>query len=80
VAPEALSSNGRWIAYESMELGYPEIVVRSFPDLSGERIISTVDIVPDTPFYAPLTMAKAEGLSGAGTEKIFSMPPTTMGP
>jgi serine/threonine-protein kinase len=32
-----LSPDGRWVAYTSMQSGRPEIVVRSFPDLSRVR-------------------------------------------
>ena len=42
----SISPNGRFIAYESSELGYPEIFVRSFPDPGGRRMISTLDIGP----------------------------------
>ena len=40
----SISPAGRFIAYESSELGYPEIFVRSFPDLGGRRMLSTLDI------------------------------------
>ena len=42
----SISPDGGFIAYESSELGYPEIFVRSFPDLGGRRIVSTLDIGP----------------------------------
>jgi len=42
----AISPAGGFIAYESSELGYPEIFVRSFPDLGGRRMLSTLDIGP----------------------------------
>ncbi|MCH7600976.1 MAG: hypothetical protein IH973_14575, partial [Myxococcales bacterium] len=42
----SISPAGGFIAYESSELGYPEIFVRSFPDLGGRRMLSTLDIGP----------------------------------
>jgi len=42
----SISPSGGFIAYESSELGYPEIFVRSFPDLGGRRMVSTLDIGP----------------------------------
>jgi serine/threonine-protein kinase len=33
-----LSPNGRWMAYESIESGTPEIYVRSFPNVDDDRI------------------------------------------
>jgi len=40
----ALSPNGRFVAYESTQTGYVEIVVASFPDFSGARVASTLDV------------------------------------
>ena len=42
----SISPAGGFMAYESSELGYPEIFVRSFPDLRGRRMLSTLDIGP----------------------------------
>ena len=42
----ALSPGGRFISVQSEELGYPEIFVRSFPDLMGKWLVSTLDIAP----------------------------------
>ena len=42
----SISPAGGFVAYESSELGYPEIFVRSFPDLGGRRMLSTLDIGP----------------------------------
>jgi serine/threonine-protein kinase len=39
-----MSPGGEFIAYQSSETGYPEIFVRTYPDLIGGRMISTLDI------------------------------------
>ena len=41
-----LSPDGHFIAFQSDELGYPEIFVRPFPDLAGRWLVSTLDIAP----------------------------------
>ena len=41
-----MAPDGRFIAFQSDELGYPEIFVRSFPDLAGRWLVSTLDIAP----------------------------------
>jgi WD40-like Beta Propeller Repeat len=40
----AISSDGRWLAYESTQLGYPGVFVKSLPGLAGEIRVSTLDI------------------------------------
>ena len=40
----SVSPDGSLIAYVSEELGYPEVFVRSFPDLASPRLVSTLDI------------------------------------
>ena len=41
-----MAPDGCFIAFQSDELGYPEIFVRSFPDLAGRWLVSTLDIAP----------------------------------
>jgi len=48
VSAPTVSPDGRFIAYQSSERGYPEIFVRSFPDLVGARMMSTLDVGQQT--------------------------------
>jgi Tol biopolymer transport system component len=45
-----LAPNGRLVAVQSNEFGPREIIVQSFPDMTGKRLVSTLDIAPNTSF------------------------------
>ena len=42
----AISPNGQFLAYQSEELGYPEIFVRPFPQMRGGWLVSNLDVAP----------------------------------
>jgi Tol biopolymer transport system component len=46
----ALAPNGRFLAVQSDRAGPREVFVYSFPELRGERLVSTLDIAPLTGF------------------------------
>ncbi len=60
----AMSPDGRWIAYESWQLGHPEIFVRSFPDMRGEWILSSIEVAPES--------ALRSGNPGEGRHPLWS--------
>ena len=67
-----VSPDGTFIAYQSSESGYPEIFVRSFPDLVGGRMISTLDIGRQTSApNADAREARAPVWSRDGTEIFY---------
>jgi Tol biopolymer transport system component len=45
-----LAPNGRFLAVQSNEFGPREVIVQSFPDLSGKLLVSTLDIAPVTSY------------------------------
>lgn len=67
-----LSPDGRFIAFQSSELGYPEVIVRSFPELSGSWMVSTLDLGLQTGLTnADPREARSPIWSDDGTEIIY---------
>ena len=72
-----LSADGRFIAFQSSELGYPEVIVRSFPELSGSWMVSTLDLGLQTGLRnADPREARSPKWSGDGTEIIYRSGPS----
>ena len=72
VSRPTLSADGRFIAFQSSELGYPEVIVRSFPELSGSWMVSTLDLGLQTGLSnADPREARSPRWSGDGTEIIY---------
>ncbi len=72
-----LSADGRFIAFQSSELGYPEVIVQSFPELSGSWMVSTLDLGLQTGLTnADPREARSPKWSGDGTEIIYRSGPS----
>jgi Tol biopolymer transport system component len=42
----SVAPGGRFLAYESWDLGYPEVFVRALGEPGGRRLVSTLDVEP----------------------------------